>query len=125
MHTPKMKIAFGLPWFLLIGLLALVSRTSAAATVAANPASPASEYSAWEQWSAPVASTQFDISKCSPGAADARHIQVGDMNGDGRPDLLCKLVAPNGGTTPYVQLAGQGSYSAWAGVAEHRRRAGL
>ena len=73
-----------------------------------------SMFTEWEQWSDPVDSSQFDISNCGPDAAYAGSIQVGDLNGDGRPDLLCKLVASNGGTTPYVQLAGESAYSEWA-----------
>ena len=73
-----------------------------------------SGFTDWEQWSDPVDSSQFDIAACGPGAVDASSVQAGDLDGDGRLDLLCKLVASNGGTTPYVQLAGTGSFSAWS-----------
>ena len=113
MHTLSGKLALGLVLFLTIGLLATTSQRTAGAVAPAPPASPASEYTAWEEWSAPLSSSTFDITQCSPDAADGNHIQSGDMNGDGRPDLLCLLKHPDGRTNPYVQLAEQGRYSPW------------
>lgn len=113
MHNQLRQIITYLVLPVLIGIFLMLSRTMASATVPASPVSPASQFTDWEQWSAPIDSNQFDITQCSPDVAGTEHIQVGDMNGDGRIDLLCKSVAPNGGTTPYVQLAGQDSYSAW------------
>ncbi|MCB0015733.1 MAG: VCBS repeat-containing protein, partial [Anaerolineales bacterium] len=99
---------------LLVAFVLLLSHEQVEAAPGALAASPASHFTAWEQWSDPVSSAQFDISKCGPDSAHNSAIQIGDFNGDGRPDLLCRLAVAGGGSKPYVQLAGADSYSAWA-----------
>ena len=113
MRNQQNKKTIIIMFLFICGLFIILSRNDASASMFANPPSPASKYSSWEPWSASISSSEFDITQCSPDVAASDRIQQGDFNGDGRVDLLCKLVAANGGTTPYVQLAGQNSFSAW------------
>ena len=113
MRNQQKKKTFIIMALFISGLFIILSRNQASATMPLQTPSPASRYSEWEPWSAPISSSEFDITRCSPDVAASDRIQQGDFNGDGRVDLLCKRVAANGGTTPYVQLAGQNSFSAW------------
>ncbi len=50
--------------------------------------------------------TQFDLARC-------RTLQSGDINGDGRTDLLCPYDYGNAATTTFVQLSNATSYTDW------------
>ena len=95
------------------GLLLIESQNQVAASTPAQTQSPASQFTEWEEWSAPISAGQFDITRCSPDLPATDRIFLGEFNGDNRPDLLCIFTDANGYTTPYVQIAGQDSYSAW------------
>lgn len=112
MQTLQKQVTIFSVLFALLILSPPLRQSVAEASNPATSASPASRYTEWEEWSAPIDKNQFDITKCTPDSMHSSPIQSGDFNGDGLVDLFCQLDTPKG-STPFVQLAGQGTYSEW------------
>jgi len=69
---------------------------------------PANAYiEGWTQWSTRTPQGSFSLSNCEP-------LHIGDINGDGRDDLVCPYNYGSSSTATWIQLASSSGFSDWA-----------
>ena len=70
--------------------------------------SSGSSFSPWQQWSDTTAAATFDMNRC-------KTLQMGDVNDDGRSDLICPYDYGSASTDTFVQISSGSSFSPWQG----------
>jgi murein DD-endopeptidase MepM/ murein hydrolase activator NlpD len=70
---------------------------------------PQSGLASWTALSTSTGEHNFDLDHCKP-------MLIGDVNGDGRDDLICPYAYPNANMTTLVQLAPQSGLAGWTAL---------
>ena len=67
-------------------------------------------FSGWQTWG-PNSGTGFNVNSCKP-------VLMGDINGDGLPDLVCPSSGGNNNETTYVRVNHGTGFSGWQALGE-------
>lgn len=103
---------FGLLFIAGITLLSTDQNVDASAEALELAQDDLDQYSGWTRWSETQDKSIFEISSCNPTASSKR-ILKGEINGDGKADLLCIYFYDDGGQAIFGRIAGESEYSKW------------
>ena len=98
-------------------IIALMFMTLAA-TVSAEQAPsnastlPTKAYTDWQMWT-DGRQSEFDVGRCEDNSWSLANAGSGDVNGDGKMDLICVYDYGNDQTRTFVQLSTGSSYTKW------------
>lgn len=108
---------FGLLLIAGITLLPTDQNADASAEAVETAQDDLDQFSGWTRWSETQSDSIFDITSCNP-TNSSKSILTGEVNGDGKTDLLCIYFYANGTERVFGRITNDTSYTKWKNIGE-------